>query len=70
MITRLRIWWWKWRFIESVLNSINNRAEADIGRAEYLAEEGWKLALAWHDGDVAGALTESPDESAEECLRP
>lgn len=65
--TRLRIWWWQWRFAERVLTrGFGDRSHESIESARHVAAAGWANQLTLEDGDVALALAESPVEAADE----
>lgn len=66
--TRLRIWWWKWRYVEQMLDRLGERSSDTIRTAKHCANEGWLMALDDHKGDVQAALNEDPSESADSEL--
>lgn len=67
--TNVRIWWWKWRYVERILSrAMPARSSKDIESAWYLADCGWESALDWCDNDVEKALKESPKDSADSEL--
>ena len=68
MIQRIRIWWWKWRYVEHMLKKLGERDSASIRAAKHCSEEGWRMALEWEGGDVKKALAYSPQEAAQDEL--
>lgn len=70
MITRLRVWWWKWRYTERILKIGfgNERTESALRGAKQVTEAGWETQLEWSDGNVQDALNHSPIDCADEEL--
>jgi hypothetical protein len=65
---RLRVWWWKWRYAERMLNQLGVRDEGALNAATHCANEGWIMALDDNKDDVEAALKECPKDSADSEL--
>jgi hypothetical protein len=65
----VRIWWWKWRYVERLLKrAMPAREQWQIELAWESADAAWEMNLQSCDGDVREALADDPKMAADEEL--
>lgn len=65
MIRALRIWWWKYRFIETLLVLVaKERTGYTVRFCEACADDAWEYFMEKHIGTWQAALREDPVDSA------